>query len=112
MAVSAPDQRTLALSKANRVRSQRARLLSEMRSLPRPESAAMLVDVLADPPEFLLSMRVVDLVAGVRRVGPVKARIMLASVGPAPVSPVRLVGDLTLRQRRELQMLVGGAKDV
>lgn len=100
--VSVPDrslvQRREALAKANWVRSRRKELKLDLRSR-RDDPARLFVD----PPEWVLTMRVLDLLLAVPKVGRVKANRILSQ---ARVSPSKTLGGLTDRQRRELWVLV------
>lgn len=87
------------LEKANRIRSARAewkRGLSGDRSL--------ILEALTDPPEWLLSARVLELLLAVPKFGPVKVRHIVKGAG---ISQATTVGGLTDRQkamlRRELE---------
>lgn len=85
------EQRMEALRKANRHRSARAAL---KRSLQARETTVGAV--LADPQPFVLTMRVLNLLAAQRGYGPQKARMVLLT---HQISPVKTVGGLSVRQR-------------
>ena len=87
-------QRMRALEHANDIRSRRAGL---KRRAKRGE--VDLLEVLAEPPTYVRSMKVFDLLLAIPKVGRVKANRTLAK---AKVSPSKTVGGLTERQRREL----------
>lgn len=92
------EQRRDALRKANRVRSERAALKSELAS-----RRVLIGDVLADPPACVLSMPVFELVCALPRYGRARACKVLARI---PVSATRPVGGMTGRERRRLSWLL------
>lgn len=94
------EQRRAALKKANDIRHDRAILKRDLGASRRP-----VIPVLVNPPEFLETMKVYDLLLAVPRVGRVKAGKLLKH---AEISPSKTVGGLSPRQRRELAGLVGG----
>ncbi len=62
-------------------------------------------DVLADPPEYLLTAKVADLLMAAPKCGRIKsARIM----DLCRISPSKTVGGLSERQRQELLAYFGG----
>jgi len=88
------DQRMDALQRANLVRSQRARLKVDLK-----RGAVTIGSVLREPPEFLLTAKVIDVLMAAPKCGRVKsARIM----EQCRVSPSKTVGGLSDRQRSEL----------
>ena len=94
------DQRMDALSKANEVRSRRAALKADLK-----RGAASIRDVLAAPPDYLLTAKVVDLLMAAPKCGKVKsARIM----EQCRISPSKTIGGLSERQRAELLAYFGG----
>jgi hypothetical protein len=89
-----------ALGRANQVRSRRAALKADLK-----RGAASLRDVLVDPPDFLLTAKVVDLLLAAPKCGRVKsARIM----EQCRISPSKTIGGLSERQRSELLAYFGG----
>jgi hypothetical protein len=83
-----------ALQRANHVRSRRARLKVGLK-----RGEVTIASVLRQPPEFLLTAKVVDLLMAAPKCGRVKsARIM----EQCRVSPSKTVGGLSDRQRSEL----------
>jgi hypothetical protein len=88
------EQRRDALVRANEARSARARLKVDVKA--RRVSAA---DVIADPPELIEGMKVVELLLAVPKVGRVRVDKRLRVAG---ISPSKTVGGLTGRQRLEL----------
>lgn len=81
-------QRRDALAQANAIRVQRAKWKRDLKA--RRVSVAFL---LKDPPRCIETMKVIDLLISVPQYGSVRA---------CQVSPVKTVGGLTDRQRREL----------
>ena len=88
------DQRMDALKRANVVRSKRARLKVDLK-----RGTVTIGSVLREPPEFLMTAKVIDLLMAAPKCGRVKsARIM----EQCRVSPSKTVGGLSDRQRTEL----------
>ena len=94
------DQRLDALGKANEVRSRRAALKADLK-----HGAANIRDVLAAPPEFLLTAKVSDLLMAAPKCGRVKSAKILEQ---CRISPSKTVGGLSERQRHELLATFGG----
>ncbi|MEO6866527.1 MAG: integration host factor, actinobacterial type [Gaiellales bacterium] len=92
--VRSPSQRMEALQKANAIRSQRAQLKKELKS-----GELEIVTVLQDPPEFLKTAKVIDLLLVVPKFGRVKASRVLTR---CRISQAKTVGGLSERQRTEL----------
>ena len=92
--VRSPSQRMEALQKANAIRSQRAQLKKELKS-----GELEIVAVLKDPPEFLKTAKVMDLLLVVPKFGRVKAARVLTR---CRISQAKTVGGLSERQRAEL----------
>jgi Spy/CpxP family protein refolding chaperone len=88
------DQRMEALHKANETRAQRAKLKGDLKS-----GRTAVGDVLARPPEFAVSMKVIDLLGALRGYGRVKVGKVLSQ---CDVAASKSLGSLTQRQRREL----------
>jgi hypothetical protein len=94
------DQRLDALGKANEVRSRRAALKADLK-----RGVVGIGDVLAAPPEYLLTAKVADLLMATPKCGRVKsARIM----EQCRISPSKTIGGLSERQRQELLAFFGG----
>jgi hypothetical protein len=93
-------QRHDALQKANEVREKRAALKRDLKA-----GRDRTVDVLADPPWWVETMKITDLLLATPKVGRTKAHKMLRR---AHVSPTRSVGGLSDRQREELVAMLGG----
>lgn len=94
------DQRMDALGKANEVRSRRAALKADLK-----HGRVSINEILAAPPEYLLTAKVADLLMAAPKCGRVKsARIM----EQCRISPSKTVGGLSERQRHELLAYFGG----
>lgn len=95
----APDrslaQRQQALAKANEIRTKRAQL---KRDISAGRKSAR--DIIAEPPEWAETMKVIDLLMAVRGIGRVKAVKTLGGLGG--VSPSKTLGGVTDRQRQAL----------
>jgi hypothetical protein len=89
-----------ALQRANLVRSKRARLKVDLK-----HGVVTISSVLREPPEFLLTAKVIDVLMAAPKCGRVKsARIM----EQCRVSSSKTVGGLSDRQRAELLSFFGG----
>lgn len=93
-------QRMDALGRANDVRMKRAALKKRIKA-GKVEAGP----VLWEPPQHVETMKVFDLLVTMPKIGRVKANKLL---GQCRISPSKTVGGLTVRQRKELLMLVGG----
>jgi len=93
-------QRMNALGKANEVRSRRAALKTDLK-----RGAVGIRDVLAAPPEFLLTAKVVDLLMAAPKCGRVKSAKIMEQ---CRISPSKTIGGLSERQRAELLAYFGG----
>ena len=94
------DQRLLALAMANQTRARRAALKRDLKAGRRSA-----VSLLADPPDWLATMKVIDLLLSVPKWGRVKSGAILRQNG---ISPSKTVGGLAPRQRAELVRALGG----
>jgi hypothetical protein len=92
------DQRMEALRRANEIRVERARLKKGLKV-----GDVSLSGVLADPPEFLLTAKVFDMLLAVPKFGRVKATRVL---NQCRISQSKTVGGLSERQRSELIALL------
>ena len=92
------EQRMTALQRANEIRFGRAALKADI-----SHGDVDARDILLSPPELVESMRVVDLLLAVPRVGPSKAARMLRF---CRVSATRPLGGMTQRERVELSSLL------
>ena len=88
------EQRRRGLEQANDVRSARATLKKELAS-----GTIELAPLLADPPAWLQTARVRDLLLAVPKIGSVKAGRILAHCA---IAHSKTLGGLTDRQRGEL----------
>lgn len=88
------DQRLRALQKANDIRTRRARLKRDLKA-----GKARVESLLLDPPEYVLSAKVIDMILAVPKFGRVKANRIL---GLCRISPSKTIGGLSERQRAEL----------
>ena len=88
------DQRMEALKRANEIRSRRAQLKRDLRS-----GRASITSIIADPPEFVLTAKVFDMLMAVPKCGKVKATRFL---NHCRISQGKTMGGLSERQRNEL----------
>ena len=87
-------QRMDALRRANEIRTQRARLKRDLKA-----GRTQIQGLLLDPPEYLLTAKVFDLLLAVPKYGRVKANRILTQ---CRISPSKTIGGLSERQRNEL----------
>jgi hypothetical protein len=87
-------QRMDALKRANDIRTQRARLKRDLK-----EGRTQIQGLLLDPPEYLLTAKVFDLLLAVPKYGRVKTNRIL---NQCRISPSKTIGGLSERQRAEL----------
>jgi hypothetical protein len=83
-----------ALQRANEIRSRRAQLKRELKA-----GKATIEALLLDPPEYLETAKVFDLLLAVPKYGRVKANRVLTQ---CRISPSKTIGGLSQRQRNEL----------
>lgn len=95
------EQRLTALAEANRIRTHRANLKRDIRAGRRSFLTA-----LASPEPELKSMKVMELMLAIPKVGGVKVNKVLYR---AAVSPSKTLGGLSDRQRLEIARLLGSA---
>lgn len=88
------EQRMEALNKANDIRSQRAKLKKDIKA-----GRANTQRLLLDPPEYVGSMKVLDLLLATPKYGRVKTNRVL---NQCRISPSKTIGGLSERQRSEL----------
>ena len=88
------QQRREALAQANRTRVQRALLKTDLKRGNRS-----LADLIADPPAYLVSAKVLEVIMALPSYGPMRATGLLER---CRVSPRKTIGGLTERQRRAL----------
>ncbi len=87
-------QRLDALVRANDVRTRRARLKRDLKA-----GRVKIHGLLLDPPKYLETAKVIDLLLAVPKYGRVKANRILTH---CRISPSKSVGGLSERQRNEL----------
>ena len=88
------DQRMEALKRANDIRVRRARLKKDLK-----EGQAQIEAILMDPPEYVSTAKVFDMLMAVPKFGRVKAARLL---NQCRISQSKTVGGLSDRQRAEL----------
>jgi hypothetical protein len=91
-------QREDALRRANAVRRQRAQLKRDVKT-----GRCAIQEVLRDPPAFVQTAKVADLLLALPKYGPVKVNKLL---GRCRIAPTKTIGGLTDRQRTELAALL------
>ena len=87
-------QRMDALQRANEIRTKRAQLKRDLKG-----GRMSIHDLLADPPEFLETAKVFDMLLAVPKYGRVKVNKVLVQ---CRISPSKTIGGLSERQRTEL----------
>ena len=92
------SQRMDALQRANEIRSQRAQLKKDLKA-----SRKLIHQILLDPPDFVETAKVFDLLLHVPKYGRVKVNKILAQ---CRISPSKTIGGLSQRQRSELVSLL------
>jgi hypothetical protein len=88
------DQRMAALERANGIRSARAQLKRDLKA-----GRVKIIDLLGDPPEYVMTAKVFDMLLAVPKYGRVKANRVL---NQCRISPAKTIGGLSERQRGEL----------
>lgn len=91
------EQRLDALRRANEIRSRRARLKKDLKN-----GTVKIDQILGEPPDFIKTAKVVDILLAVPNCGKVKSAKLL---NHCRISPNKTVGGLSERQRRELTAL-------
>lgn len=89
------EQRLVALQRANDVRSYRARLKRDLKAGHRDFLALMM-----NPPEYLLTAKVYDLLMEVPKYGRVRVNKVFSR---AEISPSKTFGGISQRQRLKLK---------
>ena len=92
-------QRREALAQANLVRTQRARLKADLKEGHLKEGRRSLAALIAEPPDYLASAKLTEVLGAVPRCGSVRVARLLEH---CRVSPNKTIGGLSPRQRREL----------
>ena len=95
------DQRHAALQKANRIRSARAAILTEIRGLPAREGVALVIDIIRRPPDDLAGMPLERLSRAIHHFGATKARALLFTVTDGRVWMNPAIGELSFEQRQK-----------
>lgn len=88
------EQRLEALQRANEIRSKRARLKKDLK-----RGTVKIDHILDDPPEYIRTAKVVDVLLAIPNCGKVKSGKVL---NHCRISPNKTVSGLSERQRREL----------
>ena len=88
------DQRMDALKRANDIRTARAKLKKDLKA-----GKANIHALLLDPPDYVLTAKVFDMLLAVPKYGRVKANRIL---NQCRISPSKTIGGLSERQRAEL----------
>ena len=88
------DQRRQALAQANQVRKTRAQLKKDLKG-----GRVSIIELIADPPPYLASAKVMELLRALPGFGPAKATRLMER---CQVSPVKSVGGLSEGQRNKL----------
>ena len=88
------DQRMEALKRANDIRVKRAQLKKDLKS-----GSVSIEQILGEPPEFVSTAKVFDMLMAVPKFGRVKAARLL---NQCRISQSKTVGGLSDRQRHEL----------
>ena len=88
------DQRMEALKRANDIRSARAKLKKDLKA-----GKSSINSLLLDPPEYVETAKVFDMLLAVPKYGRVKTNRIL---NQCRISPSKTIGGLSERQRAEL----------
>ena len=88
------NQRMDALQKANVIRTRRAQLKRDLKA-----GRVSIHTLLLEPPEYLETAKVLDMLLAVPKYGRVKANRVLQT---CRISPSKTIGGLSARQRAEL----------
>jgi S13-like H2TH domain len=92
------NQRMDALQRANEIRMRRAQLKRDLKSGRRS-----MHELLSEPPEYVETAKVFDMLLAVPKYGRVKANKILVN---CRIAPSKTIGGLSERQRRELISLL------
>jgi len=92
------DQRMEALKRANDIRTARAKLKKDLKA-----NRASIHAILLDPPEYVMTAKVFDMLLAVPKYGRVKTNRIL---NQCRISPSKTIGGLSERQRTELISLL------
>ena len=88
------NQRMDALQRANEIRTQRAQLKRDLKG-----GRVTIQDLLLEPPEYVETAKVFDMLLAVPKYGRVKVNKVLVT---CRISPSKTIGGLSQRQRTEL----------
>jgi hypothetical protein len=91
-------QRMDALQRANQIRTRRAQLKRDLKA-----GRQSIHNLLLDPPEYVETAKVFDMLLAVPKYGRVKANKVLTQ---CRISPSKTIGGLSERQRSELVTLL------
>jgi hypothetical protein len=91
-------QRLDALGRANDVRTKRAQLKKDLKA-----GRCSIDALLDDPPDYILTAKVFDMLLAVPKYGRVKVNKVLTQ---CRISPSKTIGGLSERQRKELVRLL------
>jgi hypothetical protein len=91
-------QRMDALQRANQIRTRRAQLKRDLKG-----GRISIHDLLRDPPDYLETAKVFDMLLAVPKYGRVKVNKILVT---CRISPSKTIGGLSERQRNELVSLL------
>jgi hypothetical protein len=91
-------QRMDALSRANEIRTARAKLKRDLKA-----GRSAIHELLSEPPAYVETAKVFDLLLAVPKYGRVKANKVLTQ---CRISPSKTIGGLSQRQRAELVALL------
>lgn len=94
------EQRMEALRRANEIRVKRAELKRSLK-----EGSRRFEEIVSDPPEFVRTAKVFDMLMAVPKYGKVKANRFLVQ---CKISQSKTLGGLSDRQRQELVALLSG----
>jgi hypothetical protein len=92
------DQRMEALRRANQIRSRRAQLKRDLKA-----GRTSIGHIIAEPPDYVLTAKVFDMLMAVPKYGKVKATRFLNT---CRISQGKTIGGLSDRQRSELLELL------
>lgn len=92
------NQRMDALARANEIRTHRAQLKRDLKA-----GRTSIHTLLLDPPEYLETAKVFDMLLAVPKYGRVKVNKVLTT---CRISPSKTIGGLSERQRTELVALL------
>jgi hypothetical protein len=91
-------QRMIALTRANEIRTKRAQLKRDLKA-----GRVAIHELLMEPPTYVETAKVFDLLLAVPKYGRVKANKILTQ---CRISPSKTIGGLSPRQRAELVALL------